>query len=100
MLDLATQLIREEEGSRQFVYDDATGGYIRATSKVIGTPTIGIGRNVSPSGPGLYPAEIEFLLANDVAHYTAQAALLDGFSKLNPVQQAVLVAMVQQMGLG
>lgn len=60
-----TQLIADE-GTRQHVYDDATGMPIGPGSIVKGNPTIGVGRNVGPSGPGISSAEALNLLNGDL----------------------------------
>ncbi len=78
-----TQLI-SDEGERLIVYNDETGLSITQHSLAgSGTPTIGVGRNLSV---GITQAESRYLLANDIAK--REAELLASFpwlAKVNPV---------------
>lgn len=86
------------EGLRLQVYDDATGGYIRPGSRVIGNPTIGIGTLIGPGG-GITEAEAHYLLANRIAIATAAAdKLVPGLRQSDPVRFDVLTEMAFQMG--
>jgi GH24 family phage-related lysozyme (muramidase) len=58
------QLI-SDEGMRLQVYWDNTGETIKADNEN-GRPTIGIGRNVGSSGPGITEDEAVFLFSNDI----------------------------------
>ena len=92
-------LLRHDEGIRNRVYDDATGKLIGPGSVVVGNPTIGIGRNVGPSGPGLRDDEVDALLHADTAYYDSQAATFDWYGQLDSVRATVVACMVFNMGL-
>lgn len=99
MTDLSPLMsrLKDEEGLRLQVYDDATGAYIRPGSGVTGNPTIGIGTNIGV-GAGITEAEAEYLLRNRLQTAAADAATLPGFSSLDDVRRLVLVDMVFNMG--
>lgn len=100
MTDLSPLLaqLQNEEGLRLQVYDDATGGYIRPGTRVIGNPTLGIGINVGPSG-GITRDEAMYLLTNRVNIAAQEAATLSGWAALDDVRRLVLIDMVFNMGL-
>jgi lysozyme len=94
---LADLLIREE-GVRLTVYDDATGKPILPGVKVVGHPTIGIGRALDRKG--LTRDEAAYLLANDLVEVQAQVAKsLPWSSTLTDNRRVVLEAMAFQMGI-
>jgi len=97
--DLFTQMIRHDEGVRNLVYDDATGQTIGPGYTVKGNPTIGAGRNVGPSGPGLRDGEIDSMLTNDLNWYEDQAATFPWYANLDPVRATVVCSMVFNLGL-
>ncbi len=82
-------LIERHEGRRSRVYRDS-----------VGLETIGVGRNVSPSGPGLRNSEMDLMLSNDVEEsFQRLAAAFPGFLLLSDVRQAVLLDMCHNLGL-
>lgn len=98
-MNLIQQLIRHE-GSRQHVYDDATGKPLGPGDTIIGNPTIAIGRNVSKDGPGLTYEERLTLLNNDIAKVTDKCRFtFDWFNRMNQARQDVVVNMIFNMGL-
>jgi lysozyme len=93
------QQLRREESTRLTVYDDATGKPILPGTKVIGHPTIGIGRALDTNG--ISPDEAEYLFANDVARVRiGLAERIPWMTALNEPRQAVLIGMAFQMGIG
>ena len=92
--DLFEQLLRHDEGLRIRVYDDATGQTIEPGYQCKGNPTIGVGRNVGPSGPGLRDDEITLMLTNDLNYYEQQAATFDWYVSLDPIRQTVVCCMM------
>lgn len=87
-MNLKEQLIRDE-GKVRYAYEDS-----------LGFLTIGVGRLIDVRrGGGLSPAEIDFLLANDIAEKTTQVLEALPWAKdLNEPRFAVLVNMAFQMG--
>jgi lysozyme len=98
-IQLFERLAEGDEAIRYRVYDDATGKPIGPGSHVVGNPTIAVGRNVGPTGPGLRVGEVKELLDNDSLDYEAQASTFPWYSKLNPVRQTMVALMVFNMGL-
>lgn len=83
------QLLEDEEGRVAHAYQDSLGFW-----------TIGVGRLIDKrKGGRLTDAEIDYLLANDIAEKTAELqralAWLDG---LDQVRRDTLIAMAFQMG--
>ena len=97
--DLFEAMLRHDEGVRLRVYDDATGEPIGPGSVVKGNPTIGVGRNVGPTGPGLRQDEVDSMLMRDISAYEAQAETFDWYLHLNAVRATVVCAMIFNMGL-
>jgi len=96
-MTLEKQLILHE-GLRLIVYDDATGQPLKPGKKLVGNPTIGVGRNLS--GHGLSDDEVHYLLANDIDR--VQDELTRAFSwyrQLSGIRQCVLSDMCFNMGL-
>lgn len=95
--DAVLAQLKGDEASRNFVYDDATGAPIAAGSRMVGNPTVGIGRNLA--GRGLSDDEIEYLCRNDIA---ACAAELDQnvpwWRQLSPVRQGQMINLCFNMG--
>lgn len=83
---LKTQLTRHE-GLRPHVYRDTKG-----------LETIGVGRNISASGPGLRPAEIDFLLDNDINECEKEARKYYWYSSLDDTRQNVILNLIFNMG--
>lgn len=91
--------LRENEGLRLQVYDDATSRPIVAGSRVIGNPTIGIGTLLSAPG-GITEAEAEYLLRNRVnAAAAGVKRLVPDMRAANDARFDVLVEMAFQMGV-
>jgi len=91
-------LLLTEEGKRLTVYDDATGEAILPGTKVIGHPTIGIGRALDRKG--ITTAEALHLLDNDLVEVKAQVAKSIPWSaRLTETRRMVLEAMAFQMGI-
>jgi len=88
-MNLKDQLIRDE-GVVRHAYEDS-----------LGFTTIGVGRLIDVRrGGGLSPAEIDFLLTNDIGEKTAQVLeALPWATDLNEPRFAVLVNMAFQMGI-
>ena len=92
--ELAARLIRDGEGLRLKVYDDATGKPVKAGDTLIGHPTIGYGRNLA--GRGIDKDEAEALLAADLAVIEETARGFIGghvWAALNDARRAVLMDM-------
>lgn len=88
--DLATQHLRREEGVRKVAYQDHLG-YL----------TIGVGRLIDArKGGGLSDAEIDMLLANDIAKCRAQMAGWPAWERVkdDPVRATALISMCFQLG--
>lgn len=73
-------LIRFNEGSIAFVYDDATGDPVTAGYTLKGNPTVGVGRNLA--AVGLNAGEISNLLGNDL--HRAESAVADTLGEERP----------------
>jgi len=92
---LAAEL-RRDEGVRQLLYDDATGKPIVRGSVVVGTPTVGIGRNMLRP---LSNAAIAFLLAEDMRDTEADLDLRwPWWRSLDPVRQRVMCNLCFNLG--
>jgi lysozyme len=100
MIDLAkmTAELTREEGVRLVVYDDATGEPIETGSRVIGNPTIGIGRCIDRKS-GINRAEAQYLLQNDIAVRLAQLVALPWFCAMPSDRRRAVVNMAFQMGV-
>ncbi len=100
--DMLRQLRYDEcDGGRPnlLVYDDATGHPIGPGSRVVGHPTIGIGRALDTHG--IAASEAESMFASDVAFTEAGIiAAQPWVAGLDDVRRAVLVNMGFQLGLG
>lgn len=99
-LTLFQRLNIPAEAERSKVYDDATGKTIGPGTLVIGNPTIAIGRNVGPTGPGLRAAEMVSMLANDETEVESEAKAFAWYPHLDPIRQTVVCSMIFNMGLG
>lgn len=98
-ITLFAKLTVPAEADRIRVYDDATGKTIGPGTLVRGNPTIAIGRNVGPTGPGLRQSEIVSMLNNDEQFYDSQCRSFLWYPKLDPIRQTVVACMVFNMGL-
>ena len=91
VIDNLTVQLRADEGEEECVYQDSLGYW-----------TIGVGRLVDPrkKGAGLRQAEIDFMLANDIAdRVQALTAKLPWFAGLDEARQGVLLNMSFQLGV-
>lgn len=92
-------LLIEDEGLKLKVYDDATGRPIGPGDKLIGNPTIGVGRCLNKNG--ISQTEALALLDNDLARITNQAASsFSWFGRLSLNRQNVILSMIFNMGMG
>ena len=75
--------LREEEGTRNRIYDDATGSPITSYDQARGTPTIGVGHAIFPNEREKYKKylnsampeeEIEQLLQSDINRHLTWAS--------------------------
>ena len=79
--------LRRDEGDSPTCYQDHLGNW-----------TIGVGRLIGPGG-GLSPAEIAYLLNNDIIdRRDALDAALPYFKDLSPARQGVLLNMAFNLG--
>lgn len=83
--------LRRDEGVVRHAYQDSLGWW-----------TIGVGRLIDPrKGGGLSDAEIDLLLANDVARVEAELdRRLPWWRTLDPARRRVLVNMAFNLGVG
>lgn len=91
MIAEVAQQLRADEGFRRTVYQDHLGYW-----------TIGVGRLVDPSKPGvgLRDDEIEMMLRNDIMDRVSQLSKrLAWFDALDEARQGVLVNMAFQLGI-
>jgi lysozyme len=93
---VADQII-EHEGMRLFVYDDATGKQIEAGTKVLGNPTIGIGRLLTKDR-GISHDEAVHLLSNDLRWVAEKAEGYGFWHKLDSARQMVVMNMIFNLG--
>lgn len=90
--------IIRHEGKKLFVYDDATGKPITKGSRVIGNPTIGIGRCLNTKG--ITEQEALYLFNNDIEEIKQQVAkALPWTYGLDEVRRGILAEMAFQMGI-
>lgn len=96
-LDLRALLIRHE-GLRLQVYDDATGDPVIPGYRLIGHPTIGVGRALDVQG--ITEADAQLMLSEDIERVLKECRdQFIWFSALSPVRQNVVASMVFQMGI-
>lgn len=86
-----------EEGTRLYVYDDATGQPVLPGYKLVGHPTLGIGRALDLHG--ITAAEAQFLLTDDLIAIDTGLRAYPWWVQLSSVRQFVVVDMVLSMGL-
>ena len=82
------QCLIEHEGLKNYAYTDTTGNI-----------TIGIGRNISHTGPGLSNDECLSLLRNDIDRVTKQLSAYSWFKNQDKVRQDVLIELAFNLGL-
>jgi lysozyme len=97
-IDAMVKQLTPEEGSRAFVYDDATGLPIKPGSFVQGHPTIGVGRCLDYSH-GLSAAEINALLVNDIDNCFDTLMHYTWFTNLDAIRRRAMVDMCFNLGL-
>lgn len=92
-------LIKQHEGYRDFVYDDATGQPVVQGYTLVGHPTIGFGRLLT-GDRGISKAEAEILFDTDV-HETVVGLSreYDWFDGLGKVRHIVVASMAFNLGL-
>lgn len=93
----AVQRLIDDEGLRLTVYDDATGEPIGPGTRVIGHPTIAIGRTLDIRGIG--ELEARMLVADDITVYLASLEAIPWFAALDPVRQRAIISMRHQLGM-
>ena len=91
------QRLKDDEGTRLKVYDDATGQPIVPGTTVRGHPTIGTGRSLDIEG--ISPAESDLLLSNDILVRERTLNAQPWFAELDPVRQDVMVNASINLGL-
>lgn len=90
--------IKQHEGLRLTVYDDATGQPIVPGSHVIGHPTIGYGRALDVHG--ISESEAQTLYEHDLVAIAAQLdKRIPWWRQLDDVRQGALAEMAYQMGM-
>lgn len=90
--------LKQDEGFRQFVYDDSNDTPIRKSSTVNGIPTIGYGRNVQDNG--VSQDEAEYLLKNDITKCISDIAMYLPWSKqIGEVRLCALVQLAFNLGV-
>jgi lysozyme len=88
----------EDEGLRLFVYDDANGQPVRPGYKLIGHPSIGVGRCLDLHG--ISKPEAMFLCNNSIDEIAAVLPLKIAFwEKLSEPQQRVLANIAYNSGV-
>ncbi len=98
-MSLLVDLIKQDEGLRLNVYDDATGQPIVKGYKCVGNPTIGYGRLLT-SGRGISLTEAGALLFRDIDETVdACSDSFPWFDDLDETRAAVIASMVFNMGL-
>lgn len=102
-MSLATRLhaiLTKHEGSRAYVYDDATGLELRQGMTIKGHPTIGVGRCIERGHGELSADEISLLLDHDIDRCIKSCEWTwPWFATLDEARQAVFVSMVFNMGM-
>jgi lysozyme len=97
-LEALRQRLIREEGLRLRVYDDATGQELRPGMTLVGTPTIGVGRNLSDGG--ITREEAIYLLDRNIDQVIQFLSLRcrPWFSGLDQVRQQVCCDMAFNLG--
>lgn len=87
LYELVQPFVLKNEGKRSHCYVDSRG-----------YETIGIGRNISESGPGLSNSEIDFMLGNDLWDVYNDLFNFPWFSLLTNPQKCAMMDMRFQLG--
>ena len=95
------ELLVQQEGFRQFVYDDATGKSLKRGDTIAGHPTIGYGLCVEEGvGEGLSQPAAQSLLCNRIDAVKSELANHHGwYGSLGAARQAALVSAAFNLGL-
>lgn len=80
--------LKDDEGYRQFVYDDTEG-----------FKTIGYGTMIEPGGQGVSRAAAEFMMRERIDSLYAELSVYEWFAELNPARQRAIANMAYQMGV-
>ena len=96
----AAELLRRHEAVRAYVYDDATGRNIVPGTKVLGHPTIAVGRALDLRG--LSQLEQDVLLMNDInfANDYLSHTLGADWDVLDLPRRVALIDMAHNLGYG
>ena len=98
-MDKLIELIKQDEGLRLRVYDDATGQPVVKGYTLVGNPTIGYGRLLT-KGRGISLSEAEHLLTRDITETLANLSdAFPWFDDLDDVRARVIASMAFNMGL-
>lgn len=91
-------LIKRHEGFRALAYDDASGLTLKPGRQVMGSVSIGFGRNLY--GRGVTTAEANLLLDNDLAECRQDLVTIFGdlFTNAAPERQAALIDLRYNVG--
>ena len=90
--------LKRHEGLRLCVYDDATGKEVKKGSRLIGLPTIGVGRLLTDAR-GLTTIEVEMLLENDIEIVVDELNRnAPWWNDLNEARQAVMLNLCFNLG--
>jgi len=88
-MDKLIEQLKRHEGVRSHVYT-CTSGF----------ETIGVGRNISPSGLGLSDDEIEYLLANDIKRCDKELSYnFKWYLSLSRCRQQAMINLCFNLGL-
>jgi lysozyme len=90
--------LRRDEGVLLQVYDDANGQQIVPGYRLVGHPTIGVGRALDVHG--ISQDEATDLLWADMAKYAEELMPLPWFAALDPARRRAIMNMRHQLGLG
>lgn len=97
MIPAQRKELAADEGTRLTVYDDGTGLPILPGDKVIGHPTVGVGRCLDTHG--ITADEAQFLFENDIAGVEFELVKLHWWQRLDPVRQGVCCNLAFNMGV-
>jgi len=91
-------MLRRDEGTKLFVYDDATGELLKPGMTLKGHPTIGTGRALDTHGISI--GEANYLLVSDILGAQADAGkAFPWYQGLSDERKAVILSMLFQLGL-
>lgn len=88
-MDKLIEMLRRHEGVEHKVYLDTEG-----------LETIGVGRNISKSGLGLFDDEVDYLLQNDISRVTGELiSAFPWFQGLNEARKDAMISLGFNLGL-